>query len=186
MKRAEGRYRTVIAALLPLAAGLSSCTPRFVQNQTAELTGNITVQIINNTPFRASFTFGTYNPLDRAPGPVDMQQLRLEARATSEILTLGCDRSAVIGTDEFIERAVAVNADETDDFDADAFSARVSFSSAPADSPAAALPISGTLAGVEALLGVHFGCEDRVIFTIEVDAAAPDGFRIDFTAIPAE
>lgn len=160
------------------------CSTDFIANQTAERQGNITVQFINNTSFRAAYTFGTYDSLDRnPPGPVTLQQLRLEP-GTSTPVALLCRRNFAIGTQEMFDRIVDTDADEAANFDADAFDTTVHFSSAPADSDAAALPTEGTAAGRELLLGVDFQCDDRVLITFEQDPNAPGGFRIDFAVLP--
>ena len=71
--------------LMMLSAGLVSfggwgCAAELLQNQTAPLDGTISVVFVNDTSFRASFTFGTFNDLQRdPPGVVNFDQNRLAA-----------------------------------------------------------------------------------------------------------
>ncbi len=162
-----------------------SCTGDFVANQTEERSGNVSVQFINSTPFRASFSFGSYDSLDRdPPGPVTLMQSRLEGLTNSAPVQLTCRRDVSIGTDEFLQRVLDTNADNTANFDAEAFSSMVNFSSAASDSDAAALPTEGTALGRNVRLGVDYTCGDLLIFTFTQDAVRPGGFRIDFSVVP--
>lgn len=172
------------AAAWPMLV-LCGCTGELISNLTEERAGNVSVQFINNTDFRASFSFGTYDALDRdPPGAVTLEQLRVEAGASTAPDTLTCRRDTTIGTDEFVERVLATDADEVGDFDADAFNALVHFSDAPIDSDAAALPTIGTADGRRTRLGVDYTCGDLLIFTFNADDAAPGGFRIDLVVVP--
>lgn len=162
-----------------------SCTGEFIANQTEERTGNVSVQFVNNTPFRASFSFGSYDSLDRdPPGAVTLQQSRLEGMTNSAPVQLICRRDVSIGTDEFLQRVLDTNADNVATFDEEAFSAVVNFSSAATDSDAAALPTEGTALGRNFRLGVDYTCGDLLIFTFTQDVVRPGGFRIDFTVVP--
>jgi len=170
-----------------LAACAAGCSGQFASYITEERDGNITVQVINNTRYRAAFSFGSWDSLERdPPGAVTLQQQRLEGRSSTSTITVACRRNVAIGTEEFLQRVLDTNADDTANFDADAFVAGVSFSDAPADSTAAALPTVGTALGREVLLGVHFTCGDLLIFILEEDATAQGGFRIDFRVLPDE
>ncbi len=177
----------VISGLLALmVAGLFSvggCIGDLARNQMAERTGNISLVFINNTEYRAIFTYGVYDAWDRSPGPVELQQLTLAPNSSSSPATLPCARNVAIGTDDFVERVLETEADQADDFDPDAFNTEVYFSSAPADSVAGSLPTAGTARGIEKLLGVDYSCEDRLIFTFVEDPDAKYGFRIDYEVI---
>ncbi len=176
--RAAG-WLAIAAALLCL----SGCDTVFFLNQTAERNGNITVSFINNTPYRASFSYGSYDKLDNSPGAVSFQQLRLEGDTTSAAQTLTCRRNVAIGTQDLVDRVLATRADENDNFDPDAFDIVVHFSGAAQDSDAAALPTRGSALGRERLLGADYSCGDQLVFTFEEDPNAEGGFRIDFTVI---
>jgi hypothetical protein len=174
-------------SLLALMTVGVSCTADLVANNTEELAGNIAVSFINNTSSRASFSFGTWNSLDRiAPGPISLQQLRLEARETSAVATLPCRRNFAIGSQELIQRVIDTDGTTIAGFDAEAFVSVVNFSSAAVDSDAAALPTEGTAEPSSVLLGVDFKCGDQLFFTFEEDPDAPGGFRIDFSLISSE
>lgn len=179
-----GRRGWALAALTGIVGMLLSGCDAFL-NQTAERNGSITVAFVNNTPYRAAFSYGTYDPLDLSPqpGPTELQQLRLEAGTSSASVTVACRRTLAIGTQAYVDRAVANDADLAASFDADAFDAVVHFSSAPQDSDAAALPTAGTAAGVEKLVGVDFSCGDQLLFTFVQDPHAPGGFRTDFSVV---
>lgn len=173
-----------------MAAGLlaaGGCPSWLGSYLTAERTGNVNFQFINNTPFRASFSYGTWDALDKnPPGPVTLLQLRLAPNSSSTVSTAPCRRNAAIGTQDFIDRVLATRADEDIDLDEDAFGVNVNFSSAPADSDLAALPTEGTAAGREVVIGGEYSCGDRLVFTFEQDPTASGGFRIDFEVIKDE
>jgi hypothetical protein len=175
-------------ALVTLSAVLStSCATDFILNLIEERSGQITVVIINNTPYRAAFSLGSYDALDRdPPGPIDFIQRRIEGNTTSALLTLECRRNVAIGTAEMIARAIDNGLHEEEGADLDAFVPEVNFSSAPADSAAAASPTVGIAEGREVRLGVDFGCGDELIFTLLEDAAAAGGFRVEFDLLPQE
>jgi hypothetical protein len=178
-----GLMAAVVAGLLATVG----CLPAVFVNLTAERTGSVTFIFINDTPYRASFSFGTYDAWDRLPETVtELNQLRLEARTTSAPASVQCMRNAVIGTDEFVTRVLNSGGAESPTFDVDAFDAVVHFSSAAADAPDAALPTVGTALGVEKLLGIDYSCADQLIFTFVQDPDAEGGFRIDFAVLQEE
>ncbi len=169
------------AALLPL---VWACLGEVYLNQTKERAGNVSMVFINSTPHRAIFTVGTWDAWDRlGPGPIQLDFLRLAGNSTSGVFSLACRRNAAVGTEKLVKRALDTDADDADDFDANAFGAQVRFSSAPTDSEAADLPTAGTAEGREVLLGVDYSCADRLVFTFVEDPAAPGGFRVDFEVI---
>ena len=112
-----------------------------------------------------------------------MQQLLLEAGNTSAPVTAPCRRQAAVGTQEYVDRVIDTDADNTPSFVPEALSINVNFSSAPLDSDLAAIPTEGTAEGVEVQLGVDFTCNDQIIFTFVQDPDAPGGFRIDFEVL---
>ena len=183
-----GKSIGLAAAALAACTALSGgCLADFVANLTEERSGNVTVIIINNTPYRAAFSFGSYDALDRFPaGPVTLEQQRVERYTQTAPIRITCARNTAVGTEEFIQRSIDVDADDTPGFDPDAFNAVVNFSSAPADSDGAALPTVGTAEGLEVRLGVDYACEDQLVFTFVEDATATGGFRIDFSLLRTE
>ena len=153
-------------------------------NLTEERSGDITLQFINNTPFRASFTAGVYDDLDRdPPGQVVVQQRAVEGNDSTEVITTTCARDLSVGTDKLVQRIQDTGADQVASFNQDLFSAQVNFSSAPADSDAANQPVEGFAEGITLRLANDYACLDRVLFVFEQDATAPGGFRIDVTVI---
>jgi hypothetical protein len=142
------------------------------------------MQFINNTRYRAAFSFGTWDASDRTPGPVTLQQLRVPANTSSTAATVPCRRNAAVGTKNFVDRVVATKTDQTTTtFDPDSFDKVVHFSAAASDSDAAALPTAGTALGVEKLLGVDYSCADLLIFTFWEDPDAEGGFRVDYEVV---
>lgn len=187
MNRKHVRQLSILAlALLPLTLGVSCALDAFY-NLTEELTGNVTVVFTNTTDARASFTFGSYDPLQLdPPAAANTQQTRLEANTVSGTFTVLCRRTVAIATQDLVDRVVATNGDDAAGFDREAFNAEVNFSNAPADSDAAALPTVGVALGREVRVGVDFKCGDQLNFTFVRDDAAEGGFRIDFSVIPSE
>ena len=188
MRRIDIAARGALAAAVGLLAGLSGCGEVWL-NLTKERTGDATRQgtiavvFINNTPFRASFSYGLWDAWDKTPGQATLRQLRLEGNTSTAATTLSCQRNFAIGTQDFVDRVIETKGDQTTTFDPDAFGTVVNFSSAPAASDAAALPTEGTALGVEKLLGVDYSCADGLIFTFVQDPDAAGGFRIDFEVI---
>jgi hypothetical protein len=179
-----------VLALIVCALGtalFAGCTNfSLLRNFFAEVTGEVTFSFINDTPYRAVFSFGTYHDLDRTPGTVNLGQLRLEAHTASEPTALACAHNAIVGTQELVDRVFATGADDTPEFDVDALRDTVGFSSFPIDSAGAGLADVGYAEGLEVLLGYDFSCGDQLIFTFVEDETAPGGFRIDFAVLVSE
>lgn len=172
-----------VIALAAIVAVQMGCLTSVFLNLTKERTGDITFVFVNNTPYTAIFSFGTYDAWDHTPGEATLEQLRLSPNSSSTATTVTCRRNAAVGTQAFLTRVVDVQGDETSGFDADAFSANVIFSAATSGSSAAGLPTAGTAEGQERLLGVDFSCGDQLVFKFFEDPDAPGGFRIDFEVI---
>jgi len=168
-------------------------------NLTASLGGNVAgrrgqVQIafFNNTPYRAVFTFATYDQTDQSSEP-DFRQfghdedgLILEGDSNSPIGALDCGRVFSIGG----PRMLALIADNLPDAPIadEAFIEGVEFFSiSDEDSDAATSPITqGKAPPFEALLGVDFPCNALLIVRLEIDDVGPAPFRIDFELIPSQ
>lgn len=190
-ERAPRRSGVLLAPLLGAGLACALAVPAcfdadLVRNNVAFRGGNVNFIFVNDTPYRASFTFGMYDALDKSQGAVLTQQIRVEGNSTTSPTQLGCRRNAVIGGSELIRRSVENDFEDDAAFDLDAFSEVVNFSSAPADSESAALPTQGTSLGRNVLLGVDFDCGDRLIFTFVESPDSPGGFRIDFAAVPID
>ena len=155
----------------------------FFRNNTAPRFGSMIFIFVNQTPYRAAFTFGGYDDLDRTPGAVNALQIRVEGNSTTAPQTTACRRSAAIGTAELIRRAIDADFEDSALFNADSFGSVVNFSSAPLDSDANSLPTEGTAAGRTLLLGADYDCNDRLIITFVEDPEAEGGFRIDVAVV---
>jgi len=174
------------------AAAWSGCTGDLA-NLTASLGGDtpgqrgqVQVLFINNTAYRAVFTFGTYDQTD--PGSVpdarqfgnDPDELLLEGDSSSGIGSLDCDRVCSIGGSRMLA-LLAANGDAST-LDPQALVDGVEFFEVPEDADAA--PISrGFAPPFEALLGVDFPCHSLLIIHFEINDAGPDPFRVAFELI---
>lgn len=171
----------VLAATAIVISG--GCPESVFQNLTKERTGNISMQFINNTDYLAAFSYGSWDEWDHSPGDATLEQLLLSPNSVSTAATVPCRRNAAVGTQRFVNRVLATQADDTDDFIPEAFDVTVHFSSAPTGSDAEQLPTAGTAAGVEVWLGVDYSCGDQLVFTFWEDPDAPGGFRVDYEVI---
>ncbi|MFQ5501924.1 MAG: hypothetical protein ACE5EQ_06435 [Phycisphaerae bacterium] len=187
--------------LLLLVGPIASCTtgvPATLTAATSDFGAGgqlvpraIQVAFINNTNFRAIFSFGSYNPLNQDTLPTNSQQLRLEGNTASPQIAQPCRRVFSVGGDELIrlikenERDPAINVT-----DPRALVRGVNFSAAPLGDPLEAEPTEGTALGMVRNVGIDFTCDRSdirdvtgsglLIFTFEQDPAAPGGFRIDY------
>ena len=199
----KGRVKSGL--LFTFAAMLASCSSTALFNLTAAnrdfgpngqpTPRTLSVGFINNTPFRAIFTFGGYDQLNEDGLPLNFGQLRLEGNTTSNTVSQPCRKTFSVGGDELI-RLIEVNIDNplivvTDQ---QALVRGVNFSSAPANSPLAASPTEGTAEGVALLAGIDYACirpstddptgTGLLLITFEQDAMAPGGFRVDSSFLP--
>jgi len=198
------RHTGAILCLLVLAVG-GSCSTDALFNVPAARSNftpgtglptprTIRVAFINNTPYRAIFTYGAYDHLDEDGLPTNFGQLRLEGNTSSAQLNQPCRQTFSVGGDTLIyllrnnQTNPSINIT-----DPDALVDGVYFSSAPVGSPLAAQPTEGTALGRVVLSGVDFTCARTninattgtglLIFTFVQDASAPGGFRIDYSFI---
>jgi hypothetical protein len=157
---------------------------------TAGQRGNTEVVFINNTPFRAIFTFGAYDQLDRNTQPALRQfssasaTLNLEGNTQSDTLQVRCSRVYAIGTEGLITR-VEANLDPAS-YDLDALVEGVRFSSAAVGDEMADEATEGMAAAHEARIGADFECGALLIYRLEVNDAGPEPFAVELTVIPAE
>ncbi len=187
------RIQRVGLVAIGMLAGTVSCTPTAFLNNTASLggttpggRGNIQVQFINNTPFRAIFTFGAYDPQNSSFSP-DFGQFfvdpdpanRLEGNSSSAVITLTCARALSVGGDRLIQLIKDLGLEA----EAEALEPGISFSDAPLDSDDADQPTAGRTTGVVTLQGVEFQCESLLVYTFELDSTQASGFRIDLQVI---
>jgi len=149
--------------------------------------GNLEVAFINNTPYFASFTFGVFDPLyetlipesSRFAADADPALLRLERNSTSDFFPFTCGRVISVGDHDFIE------AIRTRDTDADLTTLQegITFSDLLLTDPDVQSFTVNNVNNQTQLLGVHYQCESRVIFTFELDSTQPKGIRIDVDVI---
>jgi hypothetical protein len=150
--------------------------------------GEIQVLFINNTPWRAVFTVGTYDQTDTGDQP-DFSQfgndteggLVLEGGESSPIGSLDCARVFSIGG----PRLLALIEENLPDAELlpEAGIEGVEFFTINTDGEADPAR-EGTAPPFEALLGVDFPCNALLIVRFEEDATG--SFRVDFELIPSE
>ena len=173
---------------------VTGCNPETFLNQTASVGGDVAgtpgrvdVAFINNTPFRAIFTFGTYNNTDQFAQPFGQQFTAsgntLEGDSVANIVGLPCNRVFSIGDSELL-RLLAENPAAGQVLDEQALVDGVAFSSAALGDPDAGVATEGFAPAVRALLGVDFPCGSILIIRFEEDAIGQAPFRADFEVIP--
>ncbi|MBN2563800.1 MAG: hypothetical protein JXQ75_23020 [Phycisphaerae bacterium] len=193
------------ALLVCIAAGVTSCsttalynvfaaTSDYVQGVGLPTPRAIQVGFINNTSFRAVFTYGAYDQYNQETIPTNFGQLRLEGHASSAQVRQPCRQSFSVGGSDLIRLIQDNEADPSINVTDDRALVRgVYFSGAPLGDPLEAEPTEGTAEGVVVLSGVDFTCERTdirdttgtglLLFTFEQDAQAPGGFRIDYSFV---
>lgn len=179
--------------LLPgLILGLAStgCNIDGLFNTTASLGGDVAGQrgsaevvFINNTPFRAIFTFGAYDQFDRNTQPI-LIQTTVEADSQLAPQPVTCSRVFSVGGEGLITR-VRENL-SAGQYDESLLLEGAGFSSAPASSPEANQPNEGVAPPIDAFIGVDYSCASVVIVRFEVNDLGPDPFQITLSAIPAD
>lgn len=155
---------------------------------TAGERGALGVLFINNTPHRAVFTFGSYDPADQFSepdfdqfGPADPTRT-LDGNGVSEILTFECARTFSLGSPGLLTLIEENPPDRTPD--ETALVEGVGFFDVSGDNGEGEQV--GVAAPFEARLGVDFPCNALLIFRLEIDDLGPDPFRVDFELITSE
>lgn len=213
-------YRpAVIGAVLWVLGGLAGmpgCTGAYEAflNNTASLggstpgqRGSLAVAFINRTPYRAVFTFGTYDPQDENSVPIFSQfyvdpirtpdgfNRGLEGNESSGVISFlsggraFCGRMLSLGGEEMIRRIRSFNATRLNDGvapDAAALKPGIAFSGKPIDDTTAPPDDFARRDAVDTLQGASYPCGALVIYTFEVDPQAPQGIRIDMEFIPED
>jgi len=189
-----------LGVLTALLLSLAGCTGDFANlfaslgGDTVGGRGRVQVLFLNNTPYRAVLTFGTYDQTDPTFAPdfrqftVDNTDLELGPDGASGIGLLDCARVFSIGG----SRLLTLIAAGTDSATASpsALVHGVEFFEIPEDTDptddVTPDPIShGLAAPFEALLGVDFPCGALLIVNLELNDAGPQPFRVDFRVIPS-
>ena len=199
--------RNVILGALAAAAlfGLAGCGELFLNRMaslgggTAGGRGTVQVLFINNTPYRAVFTYGSYDQIDEFHQP-DFAQYRLQDSTknlngdSQSSLSLGepgslitCARVFSIGSPELLRLIRENRAEAT--IREEAMVEGVEFFQIGGEdgTDTEADPVGrGSAPPFEALLGVDFPCAALLIVRFEFDDLGPAPFRIDFELVPAE
>ena len=183
--------RVILTTLAVLTAG---CSLDALLHQTASFggatageRGNSQVLFINNTPYRAVFTFGAYDDWDQNTQPqlfsFGPNDRNLEGGQSSAILSVPCARVYSIGGDT-MRRLAQENLAE-DAVSSEALVPGVFFSSAALGEENEALPTEGEAAPLDLWLGSDFPCNSLIVFRFEVNDVGEDAFRVDYEVIPS-
>ena len=206
--------RNVLIRLLGGAAvlmGCGSCDIEVLLNQTASFggvaagapvasggRGVIRVLFENNTPFRALFTYGSYDNTDERNTPLFLQfspdsqltaptgSATLEGNSSSVIHLLPCARVFSVGSRGLVGRIQKTPGQVDPRIDEAVLFDGVGFSDTPVVSDAAAEPNVGFAAGFEALLGVDFNCGSLVVVRLEFAEVGPLPFKTEMQVFPSE
>jgi len=154
---------------------------------TAGSRGNIGVIVLNNTPYRAVMTLGSYDQESQSFTP-DAQQYTLSGSTTLEpnadggFLSFECARVFSLGGSRLI---AALSAQDSSNLNQDALIEGIEFFSVDDANPDAAPVSQGKAAPFEVLLGVDFPCNALLIFKLETNEAGDVPFRVDYELIPS-
>lgn len=179
---------TSIAMATLLLLLLGACAQTFF-NMTSTLGGanpgtrsNIDVMFINNTPYRALFTFGTYDPqnlnqdsrvafaprFDQFTAAANAAD-RLEGNTSSDVFTFACGRAMSIGGRQLIR--LLIDEELTANLDEAALTTGIIFSADPLDSDGADQPTAGTGPETVTLQGAEYQCDSLLVYTFSLDTA---------------
>jgi len=157
--------------------------------------GRVQVLFLNNTPFRAVLTFGTYDQTDPAFVPdvrqftLDDADLELGPDGASGIGSLDCARVFSVGGARMLA-LIAANGDPADVIAAALVDGAEFYEIPEDDDPDNDVTpdpvLRGTAAPFEALLGVDFPCNAFLILRLEQNPPGPTAFRVDFQIIPSQ
>lgn len=149
--------------------------------------GNIGVVVLNNTPYRAVMTLGSYDQVSESFAP-DVKQFTpdgattLDPNSNGGFLTFKCARVVSLGGARLIS---ALSASDSNDLDPGALIDGIEFLSVNEADPDAEPVSRGKAAPFEVLLGVDFPCNALLTFKLEVDGGDPETFRVDYELIPS-
>ncbi len=159
--------------------------------------GRFRVVFENNTPFRALFTYGSFDNTDERSTPVFFQfspdsriiafgsPVTLEGFSNSGVVSLPCARVFSVGSRSLINLVAENPGPRVDDIDRLALLDGVGFSEAALDEAGDADPDQGFARGFEALLGVDFNCGSLLHVSLEFNDRGPDAFRVVMGVFPA-
>ncbi len=165
----------------------------------------IQMSFVNNTPYRAIFTFGTYDPLNTdQEGPlaftIQFEQFyidpdsnyRLERNSVSQTYGFWCGRAIGVGDTALVEIIEKYEIEKTTggapvypealrplvDEKTGAKKAGIIFSDRPLDAEDAGTHITAWASGVVTLQGADYPCESLVVYTFDLDDTQPGGVRV--------
>jgi hypothetical protein len=193
-----------LLALVPACADLLANNLASLGGDTAGGRGTIDVIFDNQTPYRAIFTVGVYDPQDQTSEPtfvqyaVDTDQtatafnrgLAAETVTTRGTLQFSCGRVVSIGGAEMIDLIQSNDLTPLNSapiIDA-ALREGIYFSDKTIDDDDANGVDDPVLHAdpVVAYLGTDFECDALLIFTISLDSDQADGVRVTLDVIPNE
>jgi hypothetical protein len=188
--------RAVLAGLsLALLAACGTCTAGDgLLHQSASFGGDVAGQrgtseviFINNTPYRAIFTFGAYDDFDANTEPELISfspedDFNLEGGASIGPLSITCSRIYSIGGAAMIRLSVKNLSREA--LPSDALVPGAYFSDAPLGSDEESEPTEGTAGPLDMLIGLDFPCDSVITIRFEENDVGSDEFRIDYEVIP--
>lgn len=191
-------HRRVLVAAMLLVGGCGGDFGNLFESHGGDVAGDrgrVQVLFLNNTPYRAVLTFGTYDQTDPAFVPdvrqftLDDADLELGPNGESGIGSLDCARVFSVGGARMLA-LFAANGDPAD-VTAAALVEGAEFYEIPEDEDpgddVSRDPIlRGSAAPFEALLGVDFPCNAFLILRLEQNPPGPDPFRVDFQIIPSQ
>jgi len=196
----------VAATALPGLVLLSGCEQAWI-NSIASLggdvpggRGNLGVIFDNNTPYRAIFTFGVYDPQDQTSVPqygqfaVDPDEAETpfnRGLAPNTVTDLGtfsvlCGRTFSLGGQGLIDR-INDQKDLLPVYGApvvqDVLRAGISFTDLPLDDPNINTEFTIEAPAVDSLLGIDYVCDSLLIYTFEVDPQQADHILVTLEVI---
>jgi hypothetical protein len=166
--------------------------------------GSIEVVFDNQTPYRAIFTFGTYDPQDQTSVPVygqfavDPEQdetpfnrgLDPDTVSPRGSVFINCGRVFSLGGQELINR---IEAEDVEPFNnapviEAALRTGIYFTAAPLDDPDANAVENFAIRAdpVVSLVGVDYGCDSLLVYTLRLDPENSERVIVDLAVVPAE
>ncbi len=204
----------VLPAVLCCTAGCDVQSIReIIQNQTATfglpgageragapinsgLRGTIQVEFENRTPFRAIFTYGTFDNTDERTTPAFLQfsadsrfippgtPATLEGLAEEGPIDLPCARVFSVGSRSLIN-LIAKNPGPTPEvIDESGLLDGAGFSDGELGTPGESDPDQGFAAGFEARIGVDFECGDLLSVSLDFNDQDANNFRVELQVTP--
>ncbi len=184
--RVSARVKWLVAGTLCVLAG--ACSPAFFNNTTtlggSAVGGRSDIQVlfINDTPFRALFTFGTYDPQNLDPDSdvgftpeVDQFTVsadsaeRLEGNSSSGVFTFTCGRAMSVGGRQLVQ--LLIDEDLDDDLEQSVLTEGVGFSAEPVDANNADEATAGRGASTLTLQGAEYQCDSLLVYTFSLDTS---------------